>query len=193
MPTTSEAKRMARALRDALAAKGVTFSHSESLELVARTLDFPDWNTLAARATQAPAPAGPEHPVALEVAVPILRMFDVEKAKAFYVDLLGFKIEWEHRFEPGYPLYMQVARAGLRLHLSEHHGDATPGSAVYVHVQGLDELHAELWAKGSRARIENGPGETRWLQILDPFGNRVRFAERRADASKAPKGYTFAA
>ena len=193
MPTTSEAKRMARALRDALAAKGVTLSHSESLELVSRTLDFPDWNTFAARATDAAAPAEPEESVALRVAVPILRMFDVEKAKAFYVDLLGFKIEWEHRFAPDYPLYMQVVRGGLRLHLSEHHGDATPGSAVYIQVQGLDRLHAELRTKGSHVGIETGPGESRWLQILDPFGNRLRFAERRADASSAPKGYTFAA
>ena len=36
---------------------------------------------------------------------PILRIFDEAKAKEFYVDFLGFKVDWEHRFEPGLPLY----------------------------------------------------------------------------------------
>ena len=31
--------------------------------------------------------------------VPILRIFGIEKAKEFYVDYLGFKIDWEHRYE----------------------------------------------------------------------------------------------
>src|SRR4051812_10102134 len=43
-----DAKAMARTLREALAAKGVTISNSEALELVARTLGERDWNTLAA-------------------------------------------------------------------------------------------------------------------------------------------------
>ena len=33
--------------------------------------------------------------------IPILRIFDEVKAKEFYVDFLGFKIDWDHRFEPG--------------------------------------------------------------------------------------------
>jgi catechol 2,3-dioxygenase-like lactoylglutathione lyase family enzyme len=190
MPTTQEAKQMARALREALASRNITVTHSDALELVAKSLDYADWNTLAARASAAPPPAsGSRADVDLKLAVPIIRIFDVEKAKAFYVDLLGFVIEWEHRFGEGYPLYMQVSRVGLKLHLSEHHGDATPGSAVYIHVAGLDALFAELRAKGSHASIEEGPGETRWLQVLDPFGNRLRFAERKADASATPEGY----
>jgi catechol 2,3-dioxygenase-like lactoylglutathione lyase family enzyme len=32
--------------------------------------------------------------------IPILRIFDEAKARAFYVDWLGFKVDWEHRFEP---------------------------------------------------------------------------------------------
>jgi len=44
-----DAKAMAHSLREALKAKSVSLSHSESLELVARTLGLPDWNHLAAR------------------------------------------------------------------------------------------------------------------------------------------------
>jgi ribosomal protein S1 len=43
-----DAKAMARTLREALAAKGVTISNSEALELTARMLGERDWNTLAA-------------------------------------------------------------------------------------------------------------------------------------------------
>jgi len=62
--------------------------------------------------------------------VPILRIFDVAKAKDFYAGFLGFTIDWEHRFDDRAPLYLQVSRNGLVLHLSEHHGDGTPGSAA---------------------------------------------------------------
>jgi len=41
--------------------------------------------------------------------VPILRIFDVAKAKEFYLDYLGLRADREHRFEPGLPLYMQVS------------------------------------------------------------------------------------
>jgi uncharacterized protein len=43
-----DAKAMAQTLRDALKTKSVSLTHSESLELVARTLGFHDWNVLAA-------------------------------------------------------------------------------------------------------------------------------------------------
>ncbi len=59
--------------------------------------------------------------------VPILRMFDEAKAKEFYVGFLGFIIDWEHRFEEGAPLYMQVSKDAFVLHLSEHYGDSSPG------------------------------------------------------------------
>jgi predicted enzyme related to lactoylglutathione lyase len=117
--------------------------------------------------------------VHLQVAIPILRMFDVEKTKAFYVDLLGFAVDFEHRFEAGFPLYMQVSRAGLRLHLSEHNGDAAPGSAVFIEMTGLDAFRAEISARGGHAGIEDGPVPgMRVLQLWDPASNRLRFAER---------------
>jgi len=52
--------------------------------------------------------------------VPTLRIFDEAKAREFYVDFLGFAIDWEHRFEDGLPLYMQLSKDDCVLHLSEH-------------------------------------------------------------------------
>ena len=43
-----DAKAMARTLRQALAAQGVTITNSQSLELTARMLGERDWNTLSA-------------------------------------------------------------------------------------------------------------------------------------------------
>jgi Glyoxalase superfamily protein len=64
--------------------------------------------------------------------VPILRIFDEAKAKEFYIGFLGFVVDWEHRFEPNTPLYMQVSKDECVLHLSEHYGDGTPGTAIRI-------------------------------------------------------------
>lgn len=109
---------------------------------------------------------------------PILRIFDEVKAKEFYVDFLGFKIDWEHRFEPGLPLYLQVSRDGCVLHLSEHHGDCCPGAAMRIAVDGIGELHEELIAKQfkyARPTLDDTPWGTRDMSVKDPFGNRLTF------------------
>ena len=112
--------------------------------------------------------------------VPILRIFDLEKAREFYLGFLGMKVDWEHRFAPDAPLYMQVSRGPLVLHLSEHHGDATPGSAVFVWMQGLRDFHREIVAgsyRFSRPGIEEVPWAALCMQVIDPFGNRISFNE----------------
>ncbi|MET0311824.1 MAG: glyoxalase superfamily protein [Burkholderiaceae bacterium] len=109
---------------------------------------------------------------------PILRIFDEEKAKEFYRDFLGFTIDWEHRFAPGMPLYLQVSRDGCVLHLSGHHGDCTPGGAMRIEAGDIDAFHAELAAKDykhARPGIEATPWGTRDICVTDPFGNRLTF------------------
>jgi hypothetical protein len=112
--------------------------------------------------------------------VPLLRIFDVAKAKEFYVGFLGFQVDWEHRFDASAPLYMQVSRAGLVLHLTEHHGDCCPGSTVFVRMRGIEELHAEISTKGY-GRFHPGVEKTfhasLCMEVIDPFGNRIRFDE----------------
>jgi ribosomal-protein-alanine N-acetyltransferase len=112
--------------------------------------------------------------------IPILRIFDVAKAKEFYVDYLGFHVDWEHRFDENAPLYMQVSRDGLVLHLSEHYGDACPGSTAFVRVTGLEEFHREITAKKYgylRPGLEQTFHESRCVELTDPFGNRLRLDE----------------
>jgi uncharacterized protein len=59
-----DAKAMAHTLREALKAKSVSLTHSESLELVAKALGFPDWNFLAAKIQRSqPASAPSDAPI----------------------------------------------------------------------------------------------------------------------------------
>jgi catechol 2,3-dioxygenase-like lactoylglutathione lyase family enzyme len=118
--------------------------------------------------------------VAIEPPIPVFRMFDVDKAMEFYRDFLGFTVDWEHRFEPGLPLYCQVSRSGIVLHLSEHSGDATPGACAFVPVRGVKALHAELIAQNYRY-MRPGLKQAPWgleVAVTDPFGNRLIFCER---------------
>ena len=116
--------------------------------------------------------------------IPVIRIFSEQKAKEFYLDFLGFSLEWEHRFEEALPLYAQVKRGDLVLHLSEHHGDATPGSTNDVPLEGIRGP-----ARGTdreAVRVRRGPSivEVPWgltMEVTDPFGNRFRFCESNDD------------
>jgi hypothetical protein len=35
--------------------------------------------------------------------IPILRIFDLAKADAFYLEYLGFQVDWDHRFDDNAP------------------------------------------------------------------------------------------
>jgi catechol 2,3-dioxygenase-like lactoylglutathione lyase family enzyme len=114
----------------------------------------------------------------LRTVTPILRIFDEAKAREFYVGFLGFQVDWEHRFEPDLPLYLQVSRDGCILHLSEHHGDCCPGAAMRIEVGDIDAYHAELAAKQygyARPGIDDTPWGSRDMSVRDPFGNRLTF------------------
>ncbi|MBS2022092.1 MAG: VOC family protein [Deltaproteobacteria bacterium] len=113
------------------------------------------------------------HPV-----VPILRSFDETKAREFYVNWLGFKVDWEHRFEPGTPLYMQVSRGGCVLHLSEHHGDGSPGAHLRIRVDDLEAFHAELQTrpyKNYRPGLQDQEWGAREMCVQDGASNLLVF------------------
>jgi len=111
--------------------------------------------------------------------IPVLRMFDEAKAREFYVDFLGFRVDWEHRFEPGTPLYMQISKDAAILHLSEHFGDGTPGSAVRIPVDDVDAFQQELLGKRykyARPGVQDQSWGMREMSIKDPSGNGLTFA-----------------
>lgn len=112
--------------------------------------------------------------------IPILRIFDEAKAKEFYLDFLGFKLNWEHRFENHLPLYMQISKDGCILHLSEHHGDGSPGVAIRIETTDLESFQRQLAAKHYRyakPTIEMTPWGSKDMSVHDPFGNRLTFTD----------------
>ncbi|MDA5555223.1 glyoxalase superfamily protein [Shimia sp. MMG029] len=129
------------------------------------------------------AEADPVQKVMLRSAIPILRVFDTARAQKFYIDFLGFTLDWQHQHEPGFPLYMQVSRAGCLLHLSEHFGDATPGSGCFVPMEGVAGFCDELLARNPqnvRPELEKMPWGVQF-KLTDPFGNKLTFCEQGAE------------
>jgi len=120
----------------------------------------------------------------MKAAIPILRIFDEGKAKEHYVGFLGFKVDWEHRFGENFPLYMQVSKGECIVHLSGHHGDATPGSALRIETPDLAGYCAGLRSKDYKYAKPGDPAKTPWgtkeLAIGDPFGNRLIFYENKS-------------
>jgi catechol 2,3-dioxygenase-like lactoylglutathione lyase family enzyme len=175
MRTFLDAKAMAKAARQQLAALDVQLTHSQALELVAKQFGLDNWNVLAAKIETAAPTTG----IAFQHTAPIFRIFDAPKAKEFYLDFLGFRLDWEHRFGENFPLYMQVSRAGLILHLSEHHGDASPGSTAFVTMSGVHAYQRELAAK-DYTYMKPGIEALDWgnvMTVTDPFSNKIRFSE----------------
>lgn len=102
--------------------------------------------------------------------IPILRVASVDRAVAWYAQL-GFTKEWEHRFEPGLPAFASIARGRGRIYLSEHEGDASADTLIYIRHSHLDDLAAQLGQE---------PTEVPWgreLKVEDPDGNRVRISD----------------
>ena len=110
--------------------------------------------------------------------IPILRSFDEARAKEFYIDFLGFELVFEHRFERDTPLYMGVKKGDCALHLSEHFGDATPGTTLRIEVADVHGFAKDLNAKNyrnARPGVQRQPWGWDDMSINDPSGNKLIF------------------
>lgn len=105
--------------------------------------------------------------------MPIFRVDDAGEVAAWY-GRLGFDVIGEHRFGPGFPLYVFLRRGHVHLHLSEHTGDAPPKSLAYFYVDDLDSIADEF-----SLPIETQPWG-REVALTDPFGNRLRISDATA-------------
>src|SRR5262249_31735484 len=110
---------------------------------------------------------------------PILRVADAGRALAWY-GRLGFTKEWEHRFEPGMPAFVSIARGRARLFLSEHLGDARPDTLVYLVVGDIDAVVAEF---GRPAGEPPWGGET---DVRAPAGNGLGISPPAGWAARLP-------
>lgn len=101
---------------------------------------------------------------------PILRVADLDASVAYYVERLGFSIQW--RADP----VASVGRDGAALMLCV--GDqGQPGAWVWGPTSDVDALYAEFERRGARLRHPptNYPWGSRECQVSDPDGHVLRF------------------
>ncbi|MGV2686872.1 VOC family protein, partial [Clostridium perfringens] len=102
--------------------------------------------------------------------IPLFRVFDETKAREFYIQYLGFTLDWEHRFDDSAPLYMQITKDLLTIHLTEHYGDCSPGAAIRVEMAGIEGFHEQLLSQNypySRPGIETAAWNSKELCVVD--------------------------
>lgn len=114
----------------------------------------------------------------IETITPILRVADMTASRRYYLDVLGFKLDWEG------PEMASVSRDGCAIMLCEGHQGRT-GAWVWVGVVDADVLYAAFVA--ANAIIRDPPQNFAWayeFQVADPDGNVLRFgSEPRAGAA----------
>jgi catechol 2,3-dioxygenase-like lactoylglutathione lyase family enzyme len=195
-------KNMAKALRSELGTRfDVDAPHSECLEIVARQHGVDNWNILAAQ-QQAGTESGTETVgealpwQARTSTIPVLRIFSVDPALRFYVDFLGFTLDFGGpNGGPGTAYYGQVSYASTTLHLAEAAYDAAQGATIFIWIDGIDGLRERLnhrrheipvWGPAVwTPEVEQAQWNGRALTVADPFGNHLRFGEPDDPAERA--------
>lgn len=113
--------------------------------------------------------------------IPILRIFEEAKALEFYVEWLEFRVDWTHRPEGDGPIYVQISKDNLIIHLSEHHGDSVPGVKLFIPCEdGLEEFQQKLLAKKYKyyhPGLEKAFWNALTMEVGDPFGNKLLFSQ----------------
>ena len=123
-------------------------------------------------------------PFQIGSSIPVLRMSDEAAAKAFYVDFLGFEIEWKHQFEdsPESPLYMQIRLGQAVIHLNGHAAPDAPPAEVRIPVRGVQAFCDHLRSVESKFPKPSvvDPrylGENTDMNLIEPFENYLVFWE----------------
>jgi predicted enzyme related to lactoylglutathione lyase len=114
-------------------------------------------------------PAETSNVVTFEGVCPILRVNSVEVSIEYYVQKLGFKVDWQT------PYFCSVSRGRCHIFLSEGDQGHT-GSWVWIGVEDAEALFSEYQSTG--AKIRHPPTNYPWaleMQIEDPDGNILRF------------------
>jgi catechol 2,3-dioxygenase-like lactoylglutathione lyase family enzyme len=113
-----------------------------------------------------------------KLAIPVLHVSSSAAAEEFYCDRLGFDQKFAYRPFGGLdPCYMGLRRDEAELHVSSFSGDGVAGGVVFMRVEDVDRLHAELVEKGIQIDLE--PTDQSWgnreMYIADADGNSIRF------------------
>jgi|ERR1700678_1550859 catechol 2,3-dioxygenase-like lactoylglutathione lyase family enzyme len=105
---------------------------------------------------------------------------DMPKAKAFYADKLGLKVESDYRRDDhNWWVSLTPTEGGPSIVLSTTHENMKPGTmSLYFASSDIAAAHKELSTKGAKANEVKddlyGPGSgVKWFNLDDPDGNQV--------------------
>jgi len=104
----------------------------------------------------------------IENVTPILRVQDIEASRRYYIQTLGFSVDWDAG------AMISVSRDGKSIMLCEGE-QGQPGTWLWIGVEDADVIFAEFSAKG--ARIRNLPQNFSWayeFAVEDPDGHVLR-------------------
>ena len=116
----------------------------------------------------------------IKSAIPIIAVSDSSRAEEYYCQVLGFQKLFTYRPDQtkAEPCYMGVARDGFILHLHSFKRERAGLTDVFLYVTDVDELFAELSARGAICQLP--PTDQTWgnreIGIRDPDGNVLVFA-----------------
>lgn len=125
----------------------------------------------------------------MSAAVATLRIGDYAAARRFYVDGLGFSVDWEWSGEDEEPVFLQISRGPLRLYLSRRAGDGSTGGLVYLYVGDVDGWQAEMLRHGILAEAPpvDQPWGNRELRVRDPDGNQLCICRPLTADARSPR------
>lgn len=111
--------------------------------------------------------------------IPVIPILDEDASKRFYLDCLGYEVDWEHRFAPGSDLYLQISLGPSVLHLNGHATKERPTVEVRIPVRDLEGYCAWLGTRDFEEKPEavdpRYEGKNTDLNLLDPAGNHLVF------------------
>lgn len=109
----------------------------------------------------------------MERAIPILPTQDLEAAKAFYVDRLGFRVTFEVT-EDGHSGLLGIARGTIEMTLDSPMNGHGRNACVALQVEDADRYYQE-W--NSKVDLLRPPKDEEWgartFDLLDPSGNTL--------------------
>jgi catechol 2,3-dioxygenase-like lactoylglutathione lyase family enzyme len=109
--------------------------------------------------------------IAVECIIPILRVNSVAASICYYVNVLGFKVDWGGEDES---TFASVSRGGRAIMLSQGE-QGHPGTWIWVGVEDIEPLFAEYSAKGVKFREPTNYPWAYEMKIEDPDGHVLRF------------------
>ncbi|NEO32835.1 MAG: bleomycin resistance family protein [Symploca sp. SIO3C6] len=112
---------------------------------------------------------------------PILNVGNIPNSINYYVNILGFKKDWDWG-EP--PTFASVSRDDVCIFLCQG-AQGQPGTWMSIFVDNVDFLYENYKAKGAiiRQAPTNFPWGMREMNIEDPDGHRLRMSSETNEPS----------